>query len=128
MEKMTPLLSTCFITSIEADLLFFRGILQKLQLKICDQLPEAHTKVHSPPSMDNVLALLRKEFDKDDILDKDNDDIASNLKESDFDLSDANYNKNLWKSKKRLSIVLMYILQLYRLQPHLSLCIHHSRT
>lgn len=63
MSKISPLLSTQFITSIEADLLFFRGILRVLQLRIRDQLPEAQMKVHSLPPIDDIVALLRNEFD-----------------------------------------------------------------
>ena len=95
-------LRTQFITSIEADLLFFRGIPRELQPNIRDQLPEAQTKVHSPPPMDDVLALLRKEFDEDDILDKDDMDIASDSEESDLDLSKSDYNKTTRKSKRKV--------------------------
>ncbi|KAF8235372.1 hypothetical protein L208DRAFT_1187278, partial [Tricholoma matsutake] len=67
MAKIAPLLSTHFITSIEADLLFFRGILQALQLKTCDQLPEAQMKVHSLLPIDDIIALLQNKFSEDDI-------------------------------------------------------------
>ena len=38
--------------------------------------------------MDDVLALLRKEFDQDDIFNEDNSDFPSDL---DSELSDTNY-------------------------------------
>ncbi|KAF8241121.1 hypothetical protein L208DRAFT_1057040, partial [Tricholoma matsutake] len=85
MAKIAPLLSTHSITSIEADLLFFRGISQELQPEIRDQLLEAHTRIQSPPPMDDVLALLRKEFNEDNIFQGDNTDFSSNLDESDSD-------------------------------------------
>jgi hypothetical protein len=97
MTKIPPLLSMHFITSVEADLLFFRGIPRDLQVKICDQLPEAQTKVHSPPPIDDVLSLLQNEFNQDDILIKDDTDI-----ESDSDISDADNHKMSWKPKKKV--------------------------
>lgn len=88
------ILCTQLITSTEADLL---GTLRELQLKIRDQLSEAHTKVQSPPPIDNILALLRKEFDQDEILIGDGTDI-----ESDSNLSDADCNKTPRELKKKV--------------------------
>ncbi|KAF8221140.1 hypothetical protein L208DRAFT_1329905 [Tricholoma matsutake] len=51
----------------EANILFFRGIPKAQQKMIQLRLPADKTKVQSPPSRDDVLALLQKEFDEDDI-------------------------------------------------------------
>jgi len=94
MEKMTPLLSKCSITTTEADLLFSREIPRELQPKIRDQLPEAYTKVQSPPPIGDVLAPLRNEFDADDIM-EDNKDSPSDVEESDLELPDAEYDQEV---------------------------------
>jgi len=93
--------------SSDRNLLFFRGIPRELQRTIRDQLPEVHTKVQSPPPIDDVLALLRNEFDVDDIFVEDDTDSASDFEESDLELPDAKCDQEVpimtpWKSKKKV--------------------------
>jgi hypothetical protein len=98
--QATPLRSTQFITSKEADPLFLKGIPRKLKPNILDQLPESQTKIHTPPPMDDVLALLHNEFDEDDINYEDDSDSSDDLHESGSDLSDADYRKTRRKPRK----------------------------
>jgi hypothetical protein len=102
MAQSTPLLDTLFLTTHEANLLFFSGIPKALHRDIRDLLPEACRTVQSPPQIDVVLALLRKEFDEDDIFQENDSDLSSDLDESDSDLSDANYCKTRRKPKKNV--------------------------
>ena len=77
MAQLMPLTAASFITTNEANLLFYRGIPSKLRKKIKGKIPEAHQTVASPPSIASVLGYLIDEFDIDDIDDSENlDDIA----------------------------------------------------
>lgn len=106
--QTSPLLSTQLITSKETDLLFFKGIPRALQSKIRDQMPGAHgTRIQSPPPVDDILALLRSEFDEDDIFQANDTEVSSDFEDSDLDLSDADHDqgaqfKTSWKSKSKV--------------------------
>ena len=65
--QSTPLLAASFITTNEANLLFYRGIPLKLCKKIKWKIPEVHQTATLPPSIASVLSYLRSEFDVDDI-------------------------------------------------------------
>jgi hypothetical protein len=76
-------------------------------------LPAAHTTVLSPPDCDNVLALLQKEFDEDDlanhnVFSSDDDDESSDSGDDSSEDSDDNYqhgSKSSRKMKKKVKFV-----------------------
>jgi len=74
------------LTEEEANLLFFRGIPKSQQKTIRRKLPATQTKIQSPPPRDDVLALLQKQFDEDDIVeDTDASDSSSGSDNEDSD-------------------------------------------
>jgi hypothetical protein len=65
--QASRLISSNQLSEKDADILFFRGIPKPQQKTIRRRLPADKTKVQSPPPRDDVLVLLQKEFDEDDI-------------------------------------------------------------
>jgi len=104
--------ATCLITSHqisenEANILFFRGIPKAQQKTIRRRLPADKTKVQSPLSRDDVLVLLQKEFDEDDIANNtdtssDSDDNLNNTESENSDSDDEPPVKALCKAKKKV--------------------------
>ncbi|KAF8233236.1 hypothetical protein L208DRAFT_1267694 [Tricholoma matsutake] len=86
------------LTENDANILFFRGIPKAQQKTIRCKLLADKTKIQSPPARDNILVLLQKEFDEDNIAnDKYDTDSStgsseetdsSNLDDSDLDEDD----------------------------------------
>jgi hypothetical protein len=107
--QSTSLLDAQFLTIHEANLLFFSEILRALHRDIRDLLPEACRTVHSPPPIDVVLALLRKEFDEDDIFSGVDAKFSSDFGESELDLSDTDYEQELqFKTSRKLKKKVKY--------------------
>ncbi|KAF8231751.1 hypothetical protein L208DRAFT_1275409, partial [Tricholoma matsutake] len=68
MAQTSCLISSNQLSKNEANILFFRGIPKAQQKTIWCRLSADKTKVQSPPSRDDVLVLLQKEFNEDDIV------------------------------------------------------------
>ena len=114
-EFMAQALHLCASNQLskeEANLLFFRGIPKSQQKMIRRKLPAAQTKIQSPPPRDDVLALLQKQFDEDDIVeDADTSDSSSGSEDedsdsdestNDSDSEDEKPSKKTRKSKKKV--------------------------
>jgi hypothetical protein len=83
--QASRLIASSQLSEEDANILFFRGILKSQQKGIRRKLPAAQTKIQSPPPWDDVLALLQKEFDEDNIV----EDTGSSDSSSDMDGSDS---------------------------------------
>ncbi|KAF8222970.1 hypothetical protein L208DRAFT_1220596, partial [Tricholoma matsutake] len=82
MAHAASLIAESRLSDSKANVLFFSGILKGMKKSICQSLPAAHTTVQLPPDRNDVLLLLQKEFDKDDLgnhnsLSSDDDDESS---------------------------------------------------
>lgn len=94
----------------EANILFFRGIPKTQQKMIHCRLPVDKTKIRSPPARDDVLVLLQKEFDEDDLFVDSYDtdystDSSDESNSSDLDSSDdGSLAKPAQKTKKKVRI------------------------
>ena len=96
MAHATLLIAESRLSDSEANILFFSRIPRSLKRLIHQSLPAAHTTVQSPPNHNDVLALLQKEFDEDDlanhnVLSSDDSDKSLDSSDDSSDDSDDDY-------------------------------------
>lgn len=67
MAHAAPLIAESRLLDNKANILFLSGIPKSMKKSIQKNLLATHTTVQSPPNCDDVLVLLQKEFDEDNL-------------------------------------------------------------
>jgi hypothetical protein len=106
--RASPLIANQLLSENDANILFFRGIPKTQQKTICHGLPVDKTKIQSPLTRDNVLVLLQKEFDEDDLYIETYDTDPSSDSGEDSDSSgsassdEAMPVKSAWRARRKV--------------------------
>lgn len=101
MAHAAPLIAESRLLDNKANILFLSGIPKSMKKSIHKNLLATHTTVQSPPNCDDVLVLLQKEFDEDNLANHNSFSLDDKDESSDSDKDNSdNLDDDYWCSSK----------------------------